>query len=147
MPYVHYLMHCQTPKCKPIQLPPPKSHDMQPSQAGLPTGDWKKFFLCLECKHLYEYSGKDIQKEIQDTQSPWELGECLCWSIRYKCDEGNCGTPIEAFAVSDGSATPQTILDTFGSRPSVPRQCPHGHWAQVPQHPKEFDVIHCSFPY
>src|SRR6266849_10693479 len=110
MPYVHYLMRCLTAECsKPIQLPPPKSHDMQPNQAGLPTDDWKKFFLCLECKQLHEYSRTHFQREIQDTQSPWERGECRCWSIRYKCEEENCDTQIEAFAVSDVSVDAQTV--------------------------------------
>jgi hypothetical protein len=147
MLYVHYLMKCR--KCsKPILLPHPKNHDMQSNPAEWPMGDWKKFFLCLECKQVSEYSGTCVQMVIQDIQSPWELDVRRCWSIRYDCDEGSCDTQIETRAISDASVDPQTILDIFLCQPSVPRLCPSGkHWAQAPPHPKQFRVVWCSFPY
>ena len=130
MPYVHYLMYCRTLGCsKPIQLPIPKSHDTQTSQGVLPTDDWKRFFLCFECKRLHEYSGKHVHWEHQDIQSPWELGECRCLSIRYNCDTRNCGTQIEAFAVSGTSVNYEEVPEIFLSWPLVSRQCPRGHWA------------------
>ena len=104
MPYVHYLLECLNPEClQPIPLPPPKSHDKQPNQAESPTVGWKHFFLCLHCKQVNEYSEIQVQTEIRDTQDQWEHGECLCWSIQYDCDIGNCDILIETFAVSDKS--------------------------------------------
>ena len=143
MPYVHYLMNCLNCS-KPIPLPPPKNLGMQPNQGEWPTDGWKKFFLCLECKHVREYSRANVQMEIQDTQSPWELGEYLCWSIQYKCDERSCGTQIETFAISDISVAAAKLPDLFLLNPSVPRLCARGHWTQTPQHPKEFDAVVCS---
>jgi DNA-directed RNA polymerase subunit RPC12/RpoP len=148
---VHYFFRCR--KCsKPIELPTAKSLDTQPNQEALTTGGRKKVFLCLECTHLHEYSQKDIQSEIQDTQSPWELGEYRCWSVRYKCADENCGTPIETFAVSDVSVVSQTILEKFlsaiwpsASRVSVCPKC--GHEVYPPEHPKQYDVVPCLFPY
>lgn len=148
MLYVHRLMHCLNPSCsKPIELPATKSEDRQPNRARLLKDDWKRFFLCLECKHLHEYSRTNIQTEIHDTESPWECGRYRCWSIRYKCDERNCGTLIETFAVSDVDVAAERTLDIFRSKHRPPRLCSCGYWALAPQHPKEFGVIHCPFPY
>jgi hypothetical protein len=151
MSYVHYLMKCR--KCsEPILLPPPTSHDTHSNQSEWPTGDWRKHFLCVGCKRTHEYSGANVQTEIQDTQSPWVLGECRCWSIRYRCDTENCGLPIETFAVSDTSASDQAMLAMFLeslNSPPLPaaRRCPAGHEALAPDHPKMFDAIVCPFPH
>jgi hypothetical protein len=152
MPHVHYLLYCR--KCsKPIELPPPKSLDTQTNQEGSPTVGWKRVFLCLECTQLHEYSQKDILMETQDIQNRWELGEYRCWSIQYRCADKNCDTPIETFAFSDDSEDGQSIHAKFLSaicKPSAPRAlvCPKCRvWVFLPDHPKQYDVVPCLFPY
>jgi hypothetical protein len=153
-PYVHWTMRCQNPDCgQPIPLPPPKNQDESSNQLEWPM-EWKKFFVCAQCGHGYEYSGKHVHRENQDIQSPWESGKRQCYSVRYVCDVGNCDTQIAAYAVESPGVQ---LYETISTRAAYPWKigywCPkpdkkmYDHFASMPEQATVVRFEQCAFPF
>lgn len=153
-PYVHLLMDCRNPECgRPIPLPDPMTRNVPSSQSEWPKDKWKKFFVCVHCGQGYEYSRTSIRSETLATESPWALGHCSCYLVQYRCDAGNCTSPIEAFVVADNTLDIEKVHERITKPEKIPRvrfYCPNTHWqhfAAMPDPPKAIDLKPCDFPY
>jgi len=102
MPNYHAFLDCKNPKCRhPMLLPYSKPQQTSHDLVTWPRDDWRRTFLCLSCRHVCAYTAGDVQWWISPLPDPPELSNLVVACKRFRCEQQNCGTLIEVFAVVD----------------------------------------------
>jgi hypothetical protein len=93
-------------------------------------------FLCLQCTHVYAYSGQDVRSESfqERSQSPHvDDDHVVCSEIR--CATKNCLALLRIHAVVDAFRPDRKLADAISAQ-KFHVSCSNGHPAQpqVPLH-------------
>ncbi len=153
MSYAHRYMGCKNPHCgSPIQLPHPTIASINPNQEAWPRKSWKESFLCFYCGHIYEYSDVDVQHCLESTHNPYEAIPYETYSIRFDCDEYNCGTSTTTHVivpVRNGNEEPEDVIRTISGSSRhwlFQYDCPsRDHSPKLPK-TTEIEIRRCLFP-
>jgi hypothetical protein len=153
MPYAHRYMNCKNPHCgSPIQLPHPTIASIDPTQLVWPNDDWKQSFLCFYCGHIYEYSVVDVQHCLESTHNPYEVIPYATYSIRFACDEYNCGISTKTHVIVPAPKTSEDAEIVVHTIARTSRhwlfqyECPtKDHSPKLPE-TTQIEIRPCLFP-
>jgi hypothetical protein len=150
MPYAHWWMECQNPKCGlPIQLPDPATAVIKPGLEEWPKRGWRRAFLCFQCGHSFLYSSANVRLSLDATRNPYEVIPFATHCIRFECAEGNCETQVGVYVVADAWTSSDAIAATYRTW-QFHWDCPTEYLSASAHSPKpeesRISVDRCAFP-
>src|ERR1039458_103560 len=127
----------------PIPLPPAKRPDPSEGQGLWPMGGSRRNFLCLACRHAYEYSAPDVQLMPAQTD-PRRAGTSYnVVYIRLQCGVQNCASILRIRTLMAFDKCPhEEVPANLASSPAHAIACGNGHVLSGPIFPYglAFDV-------
>src|SRR6266853_3230989 len=106
---------CKNRNCsQPIALPPATHPDMSQGLGSWPMDAAPRNFLCLGCKHIYEYSPRnvvDLPLDERPTLSRKRNLSVVC--IELKCGAEACESQVRIYMLSASELEPDAAVPEY----------------------------------